>query len=219
LVLPLGRLHNDIVRRTVILDAIREIKPPFSPENVVAEFAALMKSYNVLSCHGDHFAKEWPVEAFRRHGIRYTQDAQPKSDLYAGALLPLVNSRRIELFDLPVLLSQICTLERSTRHGAGEKIDHPAGGHDDVVNAVAGVAALCSQTAGYDLSNPGLYDKPTAPPAPTPGQLAHAAMMARVSQPVSPYRIAPEIVDDWERQRAETFARVAGELALERHLP
>ena len=77
--------HNDIARRTVILDCIREIKPPFSPENVVQEFSALMKSYNVLSCHGDHFAKEWPVESFRRHGIRYTQDAQPKSDLYAGA--------------------------------------------------------------------------------------------------------------------------------------
>ena len=64
--------------------------------------AAVLKSYNVLSMSGDHYAKEWPVESFRRHGIRYTQDAQPKSDLYAGSLLPLINSRRIELFDLPV---------------------------------------------------------------------------------------------------------------------
>jgi hypothetical protein len=80
---------------------------------------------------------------------RYEQNARPKSDLYA-ALLPLINSRRIELLDLPVLINQTCSLERSTRHGAGEKIDHPPRGHDDVVNAVAGVAALCVRVGGYD---------------------------------------------------------------------
>jgi hypothetical protein len=78
---------------------------------------------------------------FSRHGQHYEQNAQPKSDLYA-ALLPLINSRRIVLLDHPVLINQTCALERSTRHGAGEKIDHPPRGHDDVVNAVAGVAAL-----------------------------------------------------------------------------
>ena len=72
--------HNDIARRTVILDAIREIKAPFCPRAVVVELSQLLKSYNVYALSGDHFAKEWPVESFRRHGIRYTQDAQPKSD-------------------------------------------------------------------------------------------------------------------------------------------
>ena len=137
--------HNDIARRTVVLDCLREIKPPFSPENVVAEFSQLLKSYNTFSISGDHYAKLWPVESFRRHGIRYEQDALPKSDLYAGALLPLLNSQRIELFDLPALIGQICSLERSTRHGGADRIDHPAHGHDDLVNAVAGVAAMCSR--------------------------------------------------------------------------
>ena len=110
--------HNDIARRTVILDAIREVKAPFSPEAVVAEFSKVLKSYNVLSVTATTTPRNGRSRCFRRHGIRYTQDAQPKSDLYAGSLLPLINSRRIELFDLPSLIGQICSLERSTRHGA-----------------------------------------------------------------------------------------------------
>ena len=185
---------------------------------------SFLQCSRVITCcrfRGDHYAKLWPVESFRRHGIRYTQDAQPKSDLYAGSLLPLINSRRIELFDLPVLIGQICSLERSTRHGAAERIDHPPHGHDDVVNAVAGVAAICTRTAGYDLSHPGLYgDVPAAPTLPpTPGQQAHAELMARVSAPVSINRIAPEIVSAWRAQRDQTFARAAADAAQRRHLP
>lgn len=148
--MTLAIAHSDLHRRVVVLDAIREVKAPFSPEAVTAEFSALLKTYRIYHLHGDHYAKLWPVEMFSRHGQHYEQNAQPKSDLYA-ALLPLINSRRIALLDHPVLINQTCALERSTRHGAGEKIDRPPHGHDDVVNAVAGVAALCARVGGYDL--------------------------------------------------------------------
>jgi hypothetical protein len=36
-----------------VLDAVRERKQPFSPEDVVAEFAALLKSYGVTKVTGD----------------------------------------------------------------------------------------------------------------------------------------------------------------------
>ena len=39
--LAIGHKQDDVV----ILDAVRERKPPFSPEDVVAEFAALLKTY------------------------------------------------------------------------------------------------------------------------------------------------------------------------------
>ena len=188
--------HNDMARRMVILDAIREVKAPFSPEQVVSEFCSLLKTYNVFSVGGDHYAKLWPVEVFRRHSVRYDQHAQAKSDLY-GALLPLINSRRIELFDLPSLIGQTCALERSTRHGAAEKIDHPPRGHDDVVNAVAGVATLCSRAGGYDLFAPGLYDDdvaPAEPLQPTPAEGDRAALMQRYGQPVGSYLLPRETV-------------------------
>jgi hypothetical protein len=33
--------HNDVGRQTVVVDALREVRPPFSPEAVVEEFSAL----------------------------------------------------------------------------------------------------------------------------------------------------------------------------------
>ena len=47
----------------IIVDAVREHRPPFSPEAVVSEHAALLKSYNNISkIHGDFYAGQWPRE-------------------------------------------------------------------------------------------------------------------------------------------------------------
>ena len=67
---------------TVILDAIRERQPPFSPADVVGEFSTLLKSYRVTKIVGDRYAGEWPREKFKEFGIRYEPAAKPKSDLY-----------------------------------------------------------------------------------------------------------------------------------------
>src|SRR5271166_1142847 len=58
-------------RDRVILDAVRERRPPFSPDDVVLEFAPLLKSYNIQTVRGDRYAGEWPRERFRMHGITY----------------------------------------------------------------------------------------------------------------------------------------------------
>src|SRR5688500_2411018 len=79
-----------------VLDAVRERRPPFSPEQVVAEFAELLKSYRVDRVVGDRYAGEWPREQFRKHGVEYEPSERTKSDLYRE-LLPLVNSARVEL--------------------------------------------------------------------------------------------------------------------------
>src|SRR5262249_13869245 len=43
-----------------VVDALREIKPPFSPESVVVELADLLKRYNISTVTGDRYAGEWP---------------------------------------------------------------------------------------------------------------------------------------------------------------
>jgi hypothetical protein len=83
---------------TVVLDAIREIKPPFSPEAVVEEFAKLLRSYRCTLVYGDRYSGEWCREVFRRHSINYEPSPQPKSDLYQD-LLPLINSGGVDLLD------------------------------------------------------------------------------------------------------------------------
>ena len=130
-----------------VLDAVREVRPPFSPEATVREFADLLARYDVTEVAGDRYAGEWPRERFRERGITYAPSEKPKSDLYKE-LLPSLNSGKIELLDLPRLHAQFVGLERRTARGGRDSIDHAPGAHDDVANAAAG--ALVRAITGAD---------------------------------------------------------------------
>ncbi|MDO9411981.1 MAG: hypothetical protein Q7T81_05330 [Pseudolabrys sp.] len=136
-----------------ILDAVRERKPPFSPEAVVAEFALLLKSYRINKVCGDRYAGEWPRERFKVHGITYEPAAKPKSDLYRD-LLPAINSRKVELLDIERIRTQLIGLERRTARGGKDSIDHAPGAHDDLANVVAGVmTSIVGHKSAYDVRN------------------------------------------------------------------
>lgn len=132
--LAIAHLEADGVVR---LDALREVRPPFSPEAVVVEFAATLRAYGVKQVHGDRYAGEWPRERFAVHGVRYETADKPKGDMYRDAL-PLLNSGKVELLDHPRLVAQLCGLERRTSRGGRDSIDHRPGEHDDVANAAVG---------------------------------------------------------------------------------
>jgi hypothetical protein len=74
--------HRDHARQVVVIDALREVAPPFSPEKAVEQFASLLRTYNCFKVVGDRFAGDWPVEVFGKFGVQYEQSAAPKSDLY-----------------------------------------------------------------------------------------------------------------------------------------
>jgi hypothetical protein len=130
-----------------VLDLIRERRPPFSPESVVAEFTSVLRSYRVSTVQGDRYAGEWPREQFRKHGIAYQPADRTKSELYLDAL-PLVNSGRAELLDDARLRGQLTGLERRTGRSGRDTIDHGPGGHDDVANAAAGALGLAAPARG-----------------------------------------------------------------------
>lgn len=134
--------HNEDGR--VILDAIRERKPPFSPGDVTEEYAALLKSYHVGTVRGDRYAGEWPREKSREHGIEYQPAEKPKSDLYRE-FLPLLTTKQVELLDHKRLFAQLCGLERRTARGGRDSIDHSPGAHDDLCNSAAGALLLASE--------------------------------------------------------------------------
>jgi hypothetical protein len=138
--------HTDGER--AVIDAAREITPPFSPDAVIEEYATLLKSYRVTSVTGDRYAGEFPRELFRKHGIIYECAEKPKSDLYRD-LLPLLNAGRIVLPRSERLVAQLVGLERRTARSGKDSIDHGPGGHDDLCNAAAGAAALAIDTTRY----------------------------------------------------------------------
>ncbi|MGO9770635.1 MAG: hypothetical protein ACLPSW_13965 [Roseiarcus sp.] len=131
---------------TVVLDCIREVKPPFSPEAVVVEFASILRSYGVARVSGDRYGGEWPREQFRKNGVDYEPSEKPKSALFQE-VLPLLNAGKVDLLDHDKLVAQFCNLERRTARGGKDSIDHAPGGHDDVANAVAGALLLAAADA------------------------------------------------------------------------
>ncbi len=143
--------HRDGER--IIVDATREVKPPFSPEGVIDDFSVLLKSYRVTKVVGDRYAGEFPRELFRKRGIGYVCSEKPKSDLFRD-LLPLLNAGRIVLPKSERLVGQLTGLERRTARSGKDSIDHGPGSHDDLANAVAGTADLAtSQPAPLVVTN------------------------------------------------------------------
>jgi hypothetical protein len=153
--MTLAIAHSESGR--AVLDLVRERKPPFSPEDVVREFAELLATYHVTAVTGDHYGGQWPQERFRAQGVAYTVAEQTRSELYRE-LGPRLTSGTVELLDHPRLLAQLASLERRTARGGRETVDHPpsAGAHDDVINAAAGALVLAARTRHGKLWT-GLY--------------------------------------------------------------
>lgn len=120
----------------VITDLLLEARAPFSPTEVVRTFAEALRRYNVSVVLGDRFGGEWPADRFREFGISYRVAEENKSRAYMHLLAALMD-RRIRLLDNERLRAELSDLERRTRSGGADLIDHPPGGHDDLANVVA----------------------------------------------------------------------------------
>jgi hypothetical protein len=137
-----------------VLDCVREVMAPFSPESVVEGFCDTLKQYQIDKVYGDRYAGEWPREQFAKRNVTYEPSEKVKSDIYRD-MLPLLNSRKCELLDNRRLISQLHGLERRTARGGKDSIDHDPGAHDDLANAVAG----CLVLAAGEIDSVTLYRK------------------------------------------------------------
>lgn len=133
----------------VVLDVIMERKPPFSPEEVIKLFSRVFKEYGIVKIKSDRYSGQFSAEQFQKNGIQCEQSARPKSELY-GDMLPLLTSSKAVLLDSPVLVKQLCELERRTSRSGKDSIDHMPGSHDDVANFVAG--SLLMASGKYDVT-------------------------------------------------------------------
>jgi hypothetical protein len=141
---------SHVENNRAILDLVREARPPFSPDQIAKEFADTIKSYGLRTVLGDRYGGMWPRERMAVHGVDYQVGVQAKSDIYL-ALLPLLNSGRVELLEHPRLVSQLAALERRTARSGRDSVDHPPGAHDDVCNAVAGSIVYAQQRSAQEV--------------------------------------------------------------------
>ncbi len=126
--------------KRIVVDVARAWKSPHDPGVVAADMANLLRAYRVRRVTGDRYGGAWPETEFSKHGIGYDPSDRDKSALYL-AFLPMVLSGQCELPDSKHLFNELRALERRTRKGGRDLVDHPPKGHDDLANAVAGICA------------------------------------------------------------------------------
>jgi hypothetical protein len=156
--------HRDSDGRA-ILDCLIEIVPPFDPAQATKTICATLKGFQIFKVVGDRYSANWVASEFSRNSISYEASELDRSAVYAN-FLPLLTSGRTRILDSKRLVGQLCNLERKTTPGGKDRIDHPAGLHDDVSNAACGALVLAGDWGTYD----GSYDWVRSPEdAPPPG--------------------------------------------------
>ena len=145
----LGIAHRD-KDGSIVLDLLYERHAPFNPSEVVAEIAALLKTYRCSHLVGDKYAAGWVVEAFAKVGITYRHSDVDRSAIYLDCL-PLFTSGRARLIDSPRLVAQFSALERRTFPTGKDRVDHGRAGRDDACNAAAGALVLAARPVFDDV--------------------------------------------------------------------
>lgn len=142
---------NGEAREVEVVDLVAEVRPPFNPEEVTTkELVPILRTYGIALVTGDAYAGEWPREAFRKNGVDYEVSERPKAKLYLETVAK-INSRACELPENERMISQLTNLERRVGRTGRDTIDHPAGSHDDVANAVAGALVTVTEEIFRDV--------------------------------------------------------------------
>jgi len=148
--MTLGISYRDTFEDIAVLACLREVKPPFSPEQTVAEFVRVLRSYSVSELRADRFGADWVAEAFSRHNVRLVPSDKTRSEIYSE-ILPAMNSREVRILDDKRLASQFLGLERRTGRSGKDFINHGPGAHDDLCNSAAGALVYAVARRGRVL--------------------------------------------------------------------
>jgi hypothetical protein len=135
----------------IVLDKLAEAIPPFKPQNIIKQYSEILKSYGLSSVTGDKYAASFVSEGFLECGISFKASELNKSEIYLE-FEPLIAQGQIELLDNKKLFGQLRGLERRTRSGGKDLVDHYPGGHDDLANAVSLACYLARAKSGPRIS-------------------------------------------------------------------
>jgi hypothetical protein len=191
----------------VVVDLLEERLAPFSPSEVVAEFAGIMKYYGTHSCVGDRYSAAWCEEEFLKNGVVYNASELSRSQLYLE-LLPAMVSQSVELPDHAKLRAQLLGLERKAAR-TQDLVDHGPNGSDDCANAMAGSVYLAgARTLVFgmlDLAKKYQTGDVALAPEPTTARQKHQVEMQAMARGIRPYR--PPTIAAWNPDPAPPCSR------------
>lgn len=132
----------------VVVDRAEERLPPLNPQDVVEEFAQILKAYRISQIVSDKYSGNWSSGSWRKNGIIQIDSELSKSQLYIEAQAVFAMGRAV-LPDSDRLKKQFLSLERRTRSGGNDLVDAPQGFHEDLSNSVAGAMVLCHRELAH----------------------------------------------------------------------
>jgi hypothetical protein len=145
--------HKDSNDR-FICDVLRGKEPPFDPQEVTREYAALAREYRCSRIYGDSYSADWVVSAFAECDVSYLRCEKNKSEIYLEGL-PFFARGLVSLPEHRRLGRELRLLERHVSRAGRDRVDHGKGGSDDYSNAVFGCLHLAVQRPSYEL--PGFF--------------------------------------------------------------
>jgi len=160
------------------------------PQDVVEEYAQVLKSYSISEVSGDRYSGSWVQDSFRQRGITYTVAEKTASEAFLE-LLPLINQGTVSLLDDKRQTAQLISLERRKGRSGKDAVGHPPGGHDDRANALA--------LACVDLAKPapGFFCWASG----SDRMLVNGAIVQATVPPVAPERTIDIFSQSLERQK------------------
>jgi hypothetical protein len=141
--------HHDKATKRVVVDLVRAMRPPFNPSAVVAEYAALLKTYGVREVTLDGYAAEIAAAPWRENGIEPRKNSMSTSDVFLNAQ-PLFSRGAVEIPDLRPLLLELSNLERRVGPLGKDSVGHPRHSrhaHDDMAAACCASIVLADKAA------------------------------------------------------------------------
>ena len=136
-----------IAAKSLVVDLVRERRPRFVLNDVIAEWAGLLDNYGITQIWSDGYAFGISADIWSRNGITNIKADNDTSTNYLCAL-PFLTSRRSRLIDVETIRKQFAGLQRTVR-GGYETVEHAktASAHDDVATAVAGCLVHAAKAA------------------------------------------------------------------------
>jgi hypothetical protein len=141
--------HKDSSDRFVC-DVLRGKEPPFDPQEVTREYAALAREYRCSRIYGDNFSADWVVSAFAECDVSYLRMEKNKSEIYLEGL-PFFSRGLVMLPEHRRLGRELRLLERHVSRAGRDRVDHGRNGSDDYCNVVFGCLHLVVQRPSYEL--------------------------------------------------------------------
>lgn len=132
---------SHIEEEKIVIDVAYEKIPKYDIDQQIGICSDYMRKFKISQVVGDRYGGEFPIQGFKKQGMQYIQSDLVKSDLYLEFQI-ICNLQNVILLDNDRTKRQFMILERKAGKSGKDSVEKPRNTHDDIANAISGVAVM-----------------------------------------------------------------------------